>query len=358
MFNWRKAAVPPVPDESTRSCPTCMELIPSLSKVCKHCKLRVDLGKMRACPVCTEEIPEASKVCKHCKAKVDSRPMRECPICTESIPAFSKVCRECKSDLTWRGYVSISNTTLALMTALIAVSAALGPAVKRLFLQDDSAISAVYVGLSAGEVAFLLSNSGSKAGSVKSAEFFMEWTVREPGPEDGPDDGASRKNAAMAWGILSGRVKNNTFEFSKQFYPAGGAALLQSQVTDQRVFLTTPQAPFEVGPAVIDLRDLYFAVGIKGRALYRDAKCRMRVQAKHASGGSEILDVPVDCIDFDRSFREAFDERMRIERQQEKEALERAMPDIERSRDAYTRKRAIEQAVMKRLQQQQTPKRQ
>lgn len=44
-----------------------------------------------------------------------------CPMCRARIAKGSRICINCKSDLTWRQHIGVSNTTLALLTALVTV---------------------------------------------------------------------------------------------------------------------------------------------------------------------------------------------------------------------------------------------
>jgi hypothetical protein len=260
-----------------------------------------------------------------------------CPICVEPIPLKAKLCKHCKSDLSWRRHISISNTTLALLTALIAVLGALGPTVKRLWLKDDSEISAVYVGRSNDQVAFLLSNSGSKAGSVKSGQFYMFWTVVEPPP----GNGAEHDRAERIWRLMTEGNGDAIFRFTKLFYPSGGAAFLKSGHTEQRLFVTDPQAASELDPSHIHPRSLIQAMQMAGEALFRGAHCGMKVHARHASGKSEVLDIPVDCIDFDKYVMAAFDDRARIAREVELDAMARTR-EIDRQADGMRRERLME----------------
>lgn len=92
-----------------------------------------------------------------------------CPMCREPVDPKARLCRHCKSDLTWRRHISISSTTIAMITALIAVLGTVGPAAKRMFMPSDASISATLVGSDRNGVTMLLQNAGGKAGTVSRA---------------------------------------------------------------------------------------------------------------------------------------------------------------------------------------------
>jgi hypothetical protein len=97
-----------------------------------------------------------------------------CPICRETIAVGAIKCVKCGSELTWRRYLSFSNTTLALLTALFSVIGAYAPVINDLlFTKDDSDIRYSFIGPASslgGEKIFLLAtNKGKRAGAVTQA---------------------------------------------------------------------------------------------------------------------------------------------------------------------------------------------
>jgi hypothetical protein len=52
-----------------------------------------------------------------------------CPVCKEPIIGGAKICINCKSDLSWKRYLPIGASTLAMLTALILAMVADGPRV-------------------------------------------------------------------------------------------------------------------------------------------------------------------------------------------------------------------------------------
>jgi uncharacterized Zn-finger protein len=53
---------PAVPEQGTKRCPFCDEIIQEEAKVCRHCKSHL----VKTCPYCAEEISAIAKKCKHC----------------------------------------------------------------------------------------------------------------------------------------------------------------------------------------------------------------------------------------------------------------------------------------------------
>jgi hypothetical protein len=67
----------------------------------------------------------------------DVVPTRPCPICCGLIPAGARLCVLCKSDLTWRRHLTIGNSSLALVTALVAVVGSTAQNLVRLIEPED-----------------------------------------------------------------------------------------------------------------------------------------------------------------------------------------------------------------------------
>ena len=94
-----------------------------------------------------------------------------CPMCRARIENGSKICINCKSDLTWKRFLPVGSTTLAMLTALVAVTATVAPQVKKMFEAQDSKLSAVMMGEGAsdGTVSLLVSNDGNRIGALDLA---------------------------------------------------------------------------------------------------------------------------------------------------------------------------------------------
>jgi hypothetical protein len=93
---------------------------------------------------------------------------KRCPVCGETIWVNALKCTHCDTDFTWRRTLTFSNTTLALITALISVIAASAPALHVLMTPDNSKLSGVFVGASTSgkTISMLFSNNGRRMGAI------------------------------------------------------------------------------------------------------------------------------------------------------------------------------------------------
>jgi hypothetical protein len=118
---------------------------------------------------------------------VDSN--KPCPVCSETINSKARKCRHCSSELGWRRFLGLSDTTLAILTALIAVMGSMIPIFKTAFDVDDSNMHAVFMGMGSarsispqgelmpGSTILLVSNDGNKGGGIVAASFDVRWAV-------------------------------------------------------------------------------------------------------------------------------------------------------------------------------------
>lgn len=109
-----------------------------------------------------------------------------CPVCGEEIAATARKCVHCGSELNWRRHMSLSTTTLALLTAFIAVVGAVGPSIKSLFDYRDAFLNFAFVGagslrtvqdgrITSASVILLGSNEGHAAGGLVAARLQISW---------------------------------------------------------------------------------------------------------------------------------------------------------------------------------------
>jgi len=61
-----------------------------------------------------------------------------CSVCREPIRPRARICIHCKSALDWRGWLGVSQTTLALLVALVSVVSASGPRIAELLATNYS----------------------------------------------------------------------------------------------------------------------------------------------------------------------------------------------------------------------------
>lgn len=117
-----------------------------------------------------------------------SSPARHpCPVCGEQIATRAKKCVHCGSELNWRRHISLSSTSLALITALVAVLGAVGPSIKSLFEYRDAFLNFTFIGAgsvrtvqqdgrpTSSSVIILGSNEGHAAGGLVAARLQIAW---------------------------------------------------------------------------------------------------------------------------------------------------------------------------------------
>jgi hypothetical protein len=111
-----------------------------------------------------------------------------CPACCEEIANAASKCIHCGSELNWRRHISLSATTLALITAFIAVLGTVGPSIKSLFEYSDAFLNFKFVGAGSvrtmqdgrptnASVVLLGSNEGHAAGGLVAAQLRISWTI-------------------------------------------------------------------------------------------------------------------------------------------------------------------------------------
>jgi predicted nucleic acid-binding Zn ribbon protein len=100
-------------------------------------------------------------------------PTKHCPVCGELIWVGALKCIHCDTDFSWRRYLAFSNTTLALVTALISVMATSAPVIRSLLTPEGSKMSGVFAGIStSGEtLSMLFNNDGKRAGAINRLWF-------------------------------------------------------------------------------------------------------------------------------------------------------------------------------------------
>ena len=118
---------------------------------------------------------------------VDSVDTKPCPICGELIKSRARKCVHCDSALDWRKFVGLSSTTLAILTALIAVIGQSTPAVRSLWDVKNSRLHFTFISaggtqavlqghIMTGDVVLLATNDGSRAGAIVTGRLIVGWT--------------------------------------------------------------------------------------------------------------------------------------------------------------------------------------
>lgn len=94
--------------------------------------------------------------------------MRKCVACAELIDVDARVCKYCKVSQSWLRHLSVGTTTLALVTALISVTATALPIIRKSLTPDDSNVRLVFQGRDPDDASILLLayNSGTKPGGL------------------------------------------------------------------------------------------------------------------------------------------------------------------------------------------------
>lgn len=94
-----------------------------------------------------------------------------CPVCKHELPAGARYCVACKHDLSWRRHLNIGTTTLALLTALLAVAGSAIDSIKKAVEPNDSKIDVQFLAVATDGVtgSFLVSNTGKRTGALHYA---------------------------------------------------------------------------------------------------------------------------------------------------------------------------------------------
>lgn len=96
---------------------------------------------------------------------------KACGVCSEQVPDTAKFCTHCNHYLDWRRWLSMSQTTLSLLVALVSVIGAMGPAIVQAFRADNSKVKATFQSFVGGKVLMIVSNTGARAGNVANPHF-------------------------------------------------------------------------------------------------------------------------------------------------------------------------------------------
>jgi len=102
-----------------------------------------------------------------------SKSTRICTTCGEEIAASARKCIHCDSYQDWRRYFVFSQSVLALLVALVSVTAVAGPVIRDLLITKDSRLVGSFLGVIDNEAVFTVVNSGNRPGSVGEARVLI-----------------------------------------------------------------------------------------------------------------------------------------------------------------------------------------
>lgn len=104
---------------------------------------------------------------------------KQCLVCGEEIWVNARKCIHCNSDFGWRRFWNFSNTTLALLTALLAVIVAWFPLLASWLTPDKSVLSAQFIEISptGNTISLLFNNAGRRHGAISNIWFTVAYAT-------------------------------------------------------------------------------------------------------------------------------------------------------------------------------------
>ena len=91
---------------------------------------------------------------------------KSCKICGEEIKKTARKCIHCDSYQDWRGSLSLSQTVLALLIALISVATTAVPVIRESLFTKNAEVVEAFEGANDKVITFLVSNLGARPGSI------------------------------------------------------------------------------------------------------------------------------------------------------------------------------------------------
>ena len=228
----------------------------------------------------------------------ESIAFKPCPICAEQIRFAAKKCVHCSSDLSWRGFVGISNSTLALLTALVAVVSTTVPSLKQALYGNRSDLSVFYVGLSQGAfvhgrptrraVNLQVRNNGNLSNSIIRAHIRIAWD--------------SGKRPASENDLIKAEVNLSFPNQTPVLIPAGSINTVKLAVEDSLVFTQiTTEGKNQLlnrmrGPS--SLGGLYWIL---------ETRCSIFLMTNDADNNLDDQWIPIRCADLDSMLKSALE---------------------------------------------------
>jgi RNA polymerase subunit RPABC4/transcription elongation factor Spt4 len=104
-----------------------------------------------------------------------------CKTCGALMPSEALKCTKCDTIYGWRGYLSVSTTTLALITALISVSATAITPLLNALKSHDSKLTISLQGDDNNHALLLLAiNSGDRPGGIGTVDIYIPFKNEKP----------------------------------------------------------------------------------------------------------------------------------------------------------------------------------
>lgn len=103
-----------------------------------------------------------------------------CKLCSEEIKKGAIICIHCNSFQDWRRFLTISNTTLALLIALITVISSTVPPFLRATERPHSRIKLQFLEADQWSIYFSASNLGNRKGTIKSVVIWVYYEGEQP----------------------------------------------------------------------------------------------------------------------------------------------------------------------------------
>jgi hypothetical protein len=112
--------------------------------------------RMRLCTTCGNIVRQDAKKCEHCN---EVQYERQCAVCGANMPYRASYCNACKSYQNWRRHIGVSQTTLALLVALISM---VTPMLKEIsdFARRDSNTTVAFQSATEKEITVNVLNTG------------------------------------------------------------------------------------------------------------------------------------------------------------------------------------------------------
>lgn len=118
------------------------------------------------------------------KARTTYGQTKVCCECSEPIRIEAKKCKTCGEYQDNRRFLAFSSTFLALLVALVSVISLSIPIVSQVFDAKDSQVNVLYQGAQNDKAYFLITNSGTRDGTVSYVRLVLSNKIKDYGEEN------------------------------------------------------------------------------------------------------------------------------------------------------------------------------